>query len=89
MRENTLEITNERGFHARAASKFVHLASSFDSSIRLSKGGVEVDGKSILGILLLQAARGSKVTLRITGQDEAEAFEKLSQLIASRFGESN
>lgn len=89
MREVTLEITNERGFHARAASKFVHLASRFSSAVKLAKGEVEVDGKSILGILLLQAARGTEVLLRVQGEDEEEAFEQLVGMINSRFGESN
>lgn len=89
MMEDTIEITNERGFHARAASKFVHLASSFGASIKLSRGDVTVDGKSILGILLLQAAKGSAVTLQTEGEDEAEAFRQLSAMITSRFGEKN
>ena len=89
MMEGTLEITNERGFHARAASKFVHLASSFNSSIKLAKGTVEVDGKSILGILLLQAAQGTEIKLRVSGDDEQEAYRQLSEMISSRFGEEN
>lgn len=89
MREGRVEITNERGFHARAASRFVHEASVYASDIKLSKGPIEVDGKSILGILLLQAGKGSVVTLRVDGEDEGAAFENLSELIANRFGEKN
>ncbi len=87
MREGNIEITNERGFHARAASKFVHAASSYASKIKLSRGDVAVDGKSILGILLLQAAKGTKVTLQVEGEDEEEAFRQLSGMINGRFGE--
>jgi phosphocarrier protein HPr len=89
MKEGTLVIDNERGFHARAASKFVHLASGFGSSIKLCKGSLEVDGKSILGILLLQAARGTQVTIRVSGEDEEEAFMKLSEMVNGRFGETS
>jgi phosphocarrier protein len=87
MKECTIEISNVRGLHARAASKFVHLASSFSSSVQLAKGKLTVDGKSILGILLLQAGRGSSVTLRVEGEDEEEAFSQLAKMINGRFGE--
>lgn len=87
MKKGNILITNERGFHARAASKFVNLASSFSSKIQLVKGGVTVDGKSILGILLLQAAQGSSVTLQAEGTDEDEAYRQLENLISNRFGE--
>jgi phosphocarrier protein HPr len=89
MKESTLVISNERGFHARAASRFVHLASGFDSSVKLCRGTVEVDGKSILGILLLQAARGTQLTIRVSGEDEDEAFKQLSEMINGRFGETS
>jgi phosphocarrier protein len=65
MREGDVEITNTRGMHARAASKFVHLANSFSSKIKILKDNVEVDGKSILGLLLLQAAQGTNIRLRV------------------------
>ncbi len=87
MTEGTIEITNRRGLHARAASKFVQLASNFSSSIRLSKGEVTVDGKSILGILLLQAAKGTTLTLAVEGGDEEEAYQQLAEIISNRFGE--
>ncbi len=87
MTEGTIEITNRRGLHARAASKFVQLASNFSSSIRLSKGEVTVDGKSILGILLLQAAKGTTLTLAVEGGDEEEAYRQLAEIISNRFGE--
>jgi phosphocarrier protein HPr len=87
MKQGNIEINNERGLHARAASKFVHLASEFSSSVRLRKDGVTVDGKSILGILLLQAGKGSTIFLQVEGADEERAFELLSDMISGRFGE--
>jgi phosphocarrier protein HPr len=87
MKQGDVEISNERGLHARAASKFVHLASEFSSSVRLRKDGVTVDGKSILGILLLQAGKGSSIFLQVEGEDEEQAFELLSDMISGRFGE--
>jgi phosphocarrier protein len=89
MIEKDVEIVNERGMHARAASKFVHLASGFSARIKIAKGGVEVDGKSILGLLLLQAAKGTNIRLIIDGPDEEEAWKQLHEMISSRFGEPN
>jgi phosphocarrier protein HPr len=88
MIEVKVEIVNERGMHARAASKFVHLASNFKSVIKIVKGTVEVDGKSILGLLLLQASKGTTITLKIDGEDEDKAQEALVELIEDKFGES-
>ncbi|HUX08138.1 MAG TPA: HPr family phosphocarrier protein [Acidobacteriota bacterium] len=87
MKEGNIEINNERGLHARAASKFVHLASEFTSTVKLRKDGVTVDGKSILGILLLQASKGCRIHLTVDGEDEEEAFDRLSKMISGRFGE--
>ena len=87
MKRGEVEIGNVRGLHARAASKFVHLASEFTSSVRLVKGSVVVDGKSILGILMLQASKGSRITLETEGPDEDEAYSKLQEMIEGRFGE--
>jgi phosphocarrier protein HPr len=88
MAEGNVEIINERGMHARAASKFVHLANQFNSKITLIKDSVEVDGKSILGLLLLQASKGTTIKLVVDGSDEKEAYQKLEQMILDRFGES-
>ncbi len=87
MKEGDIEINNERGLHARAASKFVHLASKYASTVKLRKDGVTVDGKSILGILLLQASKGSRIRLTVDGEDEENAFDTLSEMISGRFGE--
>ncbi|MGE3510628.1 MAG: HPr family phosphocarrier protein [Vicinamibacterales bacterium] len=82
-------VVNRLGVHARAAAKFVHLASRFDSRIRIGKDGREMDGKSILGILLLAAARGSTVTISAEGTDEQEAVDALMALVESGFGEGS
>lgn len=87
MIEREVEIVNRLGLHARAAAKLVHLAGSFESDVTLSQDGEEVDGKSILGILLLAAGQGSHVVLRCDGEDEENAMDALAALIADRFGE--
>ena len=83
-----IEIKNKLGLHARAAAKLVHTAARFKSSIKIKKGEEEVDGKSILGILLLAAGRGSVITVRAEGEDEAEALEAIEKLIDGKFDES-
>ena len=82
-----ITIVNKLGLHARAAVKFVNLASHFESEIRLMANYRRVNGKSIMGIMMLAASRGTSVTLEIDGPDEEEALEQLEQLIAERFGE--
>jgi len=83
-----VEIKNKLGLHARAAAKLVHTAARFKSSIKIRKGDEEVDGKSILGILLLAAGRGSVITARAEGEDEAEAVAAIETLIDGKFDES-
>ena len=85
--EREVDIVNRLGLHARAAAKLVHRASAFDSKVMLIKDGEEVDAKSILGILLLAAAQGSRLTLRVEGPDEDEAIAAVAGLIADRFEE--
>jgi phosphocarrier protein len=80
-------IRNRLGLHARAAAKFVHTATRFASQIRVSRDGRTMDGKSIMGILLLAAAAGSAVMISADGADEAEAIDALCQLIEGGFGE--
>ncbi len=86
--ECTLTITNPLGLHARAAAKFVHTAGRFASRIRVAKGGREMDGKSIMGLLLLAAAQGSSITISATGPDEAEAISTLAELVRRGFDEA-
>jgi phosphocarrier protein len=85
--ERDIEIKNKLGLHARAAAKLVHTAARFRSDIKIRKGDEEVDGKSILGILLLAAARGTTITIKANGEDEAEAVEAIEKLIDAKFDE--
>lgn len=80
-------VVNQLGMHARAAAKFVHVAARFESRIVVSRQGREMDGKSIMGILLLAAARGTTVTITAEGSDERAAVDALSALVESGFGE--
>lgn len=80
-------IRNRLGLHARAAAKFVHLATRFSSQIRVSREGRTMDGKSIMGILLLAAAPGASIVITADGGDEAEATEALCRLVEGGFGE--
>ena len=82
-----VEIKNKLGLHARAAAKLVHVAARFKSDIKIRKGDEEVDGKSILGILLLAAGRGSTITLKADGPDERDALDAIEKLIDAKFDE--
>jgi len=81
-------VVNTLGLHARAAARFVRLAGRFASQIRVTRGGRTMDGKSILGLLLLAAARGSVVTITADGADEAEAVAALCGLVEQGFEDS-
>ena len=83
-----LAIVNKLGLHARAASKFVTVASQYDADIRVSKDGREVSGKSIMGVMMLAAARGSQIAVTAEGPDAEEALDGIADLVADRFGES-
>ena len=85
--ERTLQITNELGMHARAATKFVQLAAKFPCEVMVSKEGHEVNGKSIMGVLMLVASKGSTITIRARGDRADEAVAALAQLVADKFGE--
>jgi phosphocarrier protein HPr len=85
--ERNMEIKNKLGLHARAAAKLVHVAARFKADIKVRKGEEEVDGKSILGILLLAAGRGSVITVRADGADETEALDAVQDLIDRKFDE--
>ena len=80
-------IRNRLGLHARAAAKFVHTATRFASQIRVSRDGKTMDGKSIMGILLLAAGAGSSVVITADGADESDALDALCRLIEGGFGE--
>jgi phosphocarrier protein HPr len=81
-------IVNPLGLHARAAARFVHAASAFRSRIRVARGGREMDGKSIMGLLLLSAAQGSTITITADGADEADAMAALCALVERGFDEA-
>jgi phosphocarrier protein len=87
MIEKEITICNKLGLHARAAAKFVRTANNFKSQITLSKDSRKIDGKSILGILMLAASQGTDLVLRIEGPDEREACESLVMLVQNKFGE--
>ncbi len=87
MSERNIEIKNKLGLHARAAAKLVHTAARFKCDIKIRKGEEEVDGKSILGILLLAAGRGSVITVRANGDDENDAMDAIQELIDRKFDE--
>lgn len=87
MVEKTIIIKNRLGLHARAAVKFVNLANRYGSNVKVLKDNMEIDGKSILGILTLAATQGSKVTLRVSGRDEEPALKSLVILINNKFNE--
>jgi phosphocarrier protein len=78
---------NKLGLHARAAAKFVTLASSFSSEVDLSKDNQTVNGKSIMGVMMLAASKGTQLTLTIKGVDEDEAITRIEELVLSKFGE--
>jgi phosphocarrier protein HPr len=88
MLECNVTIINKLGLHARAASKFVNLTNRFTSKIEVSNTGKVVNGKSIMSIMLLAATQGTQLGLRIEGDDEVEAMQAITDLIAERFGES-
>ena len=89
MMTRSVVVTNPLGLHARAAARFVHLASKFTSQIRVARDSKVMDGKSIMGILLLAAARGMTLTISADGPDEASAVDSLIDLVASGFGEQS
>ncbi len=88
MREEVLTLRNRLGLHARAAAKFVHTAADFESKITITKDGDEVDGKSILGLLLLAAGKGTPLVVRAEGPDEEQALSALRSLVDRKFDEA-
>jgi len=82
-----LLITNKLGLHARAAAKFVSTASRFECELRVSRGAQTVNGKSIMGVMMLAAAQHSSIILELDGPDEEQAWTALSDLVERRFDE--
>ena len=87
MTSQDVMVVNRLGMHARAAAKFVHLATRFEARVKVARDGREMDGKSIMGILLLAAARGSTIIISADGADEQAAVAALAGLVQSGFGE--
>ena len=83
-----MTIRNPLGLHARAAARFVHVASAFASAIRVGRSGREIDGKSIMGLLLLSASQGTAITISADGADEEEAMTALCELVQRGFDEA-
>jgi phosphocarrier protein len=88
MIDRELVILNRLGLHARAAARFVQLAGRFRSRVQLAKDGLCVDGKSILGVLTLAGSQGSRIRLRVEGEDEEEAVRELTGLVERHLGDS-
>ncbi len=88
MTERTLEIVNSLGMHARPAAQLVRLAARFQSEVEIAKDGMAINGKSIMGVMMLAAECGSSIVVRATGPDEVEALEAIAQLVAAGFGET-
>ncbi len=85
--EKELEIINELGLHARPAAMFVKLANRFSSEITVAKGPEQVNGKSIMGVMMLAAGKGTKLKVIAVGEDAADAVAEIEKLLRSKFGE--
>ena len=87
MLRREVEIVNKLGLHARASAKLTQLAAKFDSDVQVMRSGRKVNAKSIMGVMMLAAGKGSRVTIEIAGPDEAQAMEAICALINDCFGE--
>jgi phosphocarrier protein len=88
MLQREVEIVNKLGLHARASAKLTQIASKFQADVWLSRNGKRVNAKSIMGVMMLAAGKGSTITIEAEGIDETEAISALEQLVAERFGEN-
>ena len=88
MPERTVQIVNKNGLHARPAAAIVKLAAKFQSEITVIKDDLDVNGKSIMGVMMLAAENGSNITFRAEGPDADQALDELATLVANKFGES-
>jgi phosphocarrier protein HPr len=87
MQQRPVTIVNKLGLHARAAARLVTVASGFSSDIDIAKNGQRVNGKSIMGVMMLAASRGTELIIYTSGEDEIEAADSIAKLVANRFGE--
>ncbi|HEV8496225.1 MAG TPA: HPr family phosphocarrier protein [Gemmatimonadaceae bacterium] len=88
MIERTVRIVNKNGLHARPAAEIVKLAAKFNSEITITKDDLDVNGKSIMGVMMLAAEHGSDITFRAEGPDAQQALDALAMLVSNKFGES-
>ena len=89
MRKQTVTIVNKRGLHARAAAKFVKLAGSFSAEIQVSKGGTQVSGVSIMGLMMLAASPGTEILILSQGDEAEHALEAIVELVQAGFHEED
>lgn len=89
MTSREVTVVNQLGLHARAAARFVHLATRFAAQVRVTRDARVMDGKSIMGILLLAASRGTRIVISAEGADEQDAVNALAQLVETGFGEES
>jgi phosphocarrier protein len=82
-----VQITNQRGLHARASAKFVNLAAGLEATVEVEKDGNKVCGTSIMGLMMLGAAKGDTIVIHVSGTNAEDALEKLAALVEERFGE--
>ena len=87
MQRRELEIINKLGLHARASAKLTQLAAKFESDVQVMRNGRKVNAKSIMGVMMLAAGKGSKITVEIDGPDEAAAMDAIVKLVGDYFGE--
>lgn len=87
MQERNVTIVNKLGLHARAAAKLVTMASGYSSDVDIAKDGQSVNGKSIMGVMMLAASKGTSLLIRTSGNDEQEAADNIERLVAEKFGE--
>jgi phosphocarrier protein len=87
MQQRSVTIINKLGLHARAAAKLVTLASGYSSDVDIARNDQSVNGKSIMGVMMLAASKGTKLLIRTRGSDEQEAADRLAKLVAEKFGE--
>ena len=87
MQQREVEIVNKLGLHARASAKLTQLAAKYQSDVQMSRNGRKVNAKSIMGVMMLAAGKGAKVTVEIDGPDEAAAMDAIVALIGEYFGE--
>ena len=87
MQQQEIEITNKLGLHARASAKLTQIASQYAAEVWLSRNGRRVNAKSIMGVMMLAATKGSRISVETNGADEAPALQAVTALIADKFGE--